>query len=123
MQYQLCLPWYWEYDIDFVQMVERACLAHSVTLWQITPDNLLESITSLYKGETTFKTILDRSQEDIRFDPIHRWAREQYARRINPAELSAWSEDKTTMHLEFIQAGLQTPYTIMFPPFIEQPVQ
>jgi hypothetical protein len=122
MQYQLCLPWYWEYDNDFVQMVERACLAQDVTLWQITPGNLLKSITALYKGETTFKTILDRSQEDIRFDPIHRWARDQHVRRINPAELSAWSEDKTTMHLEFIHAGLQTPYTIMFPPFIEQPV-
>lgn len=122
MQYQLCLPWYWEYDADFVQMVARSCLAQDVTFWQITPDNLLESITALYKGETTFKTILDRSQEEICFAPIHRWAREQHARRINPAELSAWSEDKTTMHLEFIQAGLQTPYTILLPPFIEQPL-
>ena len=25
MHYDLCLPWYWEYDIDFVQMIERAC--------------------------------------------------------------------------------------------------
>ena len=44
MQYDLCLPWYWEYDIDFVQMIERACNEMELTLWQITPDNLLESI-------------------------------------------------------------------------------
>jgi hypothetical protein len=83
---------------------------------------LLESITALYKGESTFRTILDRSQYDTRFAPIHRWARERHVRRINPAEVSLWSEDKATMHLELITAGIYTPYTILLAPFIEQPV-
>jgi len=122
MRYRLCLPWYWEYDIDFVHMVGQACNEQGVSLWQITPDNLLEAITELYKGEKTFRTILDRSQYDPRFEPIHRWSREHHARRINPAEVSAWSEDKATMHLELISAGIHTPYTILLPPFIEQPV-
>jgi hypothetical protein len=62
MHYDICLPWYWEYDIDFVQMIERACNENGLTFWQITPDNLLESITALYKGEKSFRAILDRSQ-------------------------------------------------------------
>ena len=53
---------------------------------------------------------------------IPRWAKEFNARRINPAEVSAWSEDKATMHLELINAGLHTPHTILLPPFLEQPV-
>jgi hypothetical protein len=122
MQYDLCLPWYWEYDIDFVQMVERACQEHGLTLWQITPENLLESITALYKGETSFRALLDRSQYDPRFEPIHRWSRDHTVRRINPSELSKWSEDKATMHLELIRAGIHTPYTILLPPFVEQPI-
>ncbi len=122
MRYDLCLPWYWEYDDVFVGMVERACIEEGVSFWQINPDNLLESITALYKGVTTFKTLLHRGQGEPTFDPIPRWAREFGARRINPAELSAWSEDKATMHLEFINAGLNTPYTILLPPFLEQPV-
>jgi hypothetical protein len=122
MHYDLCLPWYWEYDIDFVQMVERACQEHGLTFWQITPETLLDSITALYKGEKSFRSILDRSQYDSRFAPIHRWALEHSVRRINPAEVSKWSEDKTTMHLELITAGIHTPYTILLPPFIEQPV-
>jgi len=32
MHYDLCLPWYWEYDIDFVQMIERACNEKGLTL-------------------------------------------------------------------------------------------
>src|SRR6476661_6493818 len=76
MHYDLCLPWYWEYDIDFVQMIEHACHENGLTFWQVTPDNLLESINALYKGEISFRATLDRSQYDPRFEPIHRWSRE-----------------------------------------------
>jgi hypothetical protein len=122
MRYDLCLPWYWEYDDAFVGMVERACIEQGISLWQIKPNNLLESITALYTGTTTFKTLLDRGQGELVFKPISRWACEHGAHRINPAELSAWSEDKTTMHLEFISAGLNTPHTIVLASFLEQPV-
>ena len=122
MHSDLCLPWYWEYDIDFVQFVERACQEQGLTLWQITPENLLESISALYKGERTFNTLLDRSQGEDRFLPIDRWAKEYKKKRINPSELSRWSEDKATMHLELITAGINTPHTILLSPFLEQPV-
>jgi len=122
MHSDLCLPWYWEYDIDFVHFVERACREQGLTFWQITPDTLLESITALYKGEKSFGTLLDRSQYDNRFEPVVRWAVEHNKRRINPAEVSKWSEDKATMHLELINAGIHTPYTILLSPFVEQPV-
>ncbi|RJP49884.1 MAG: hypothetical protein C4557_10610 [Anaerolineaceae bacterium] len=122
MRFDLCLPWYWEYDDAFAGMVASACNEQGQSLWQITPENLLESVTSLYKGKTSFQTLLDRSQGDNRFVPIVRWAKENGRRRINPAEVSAWSEDKATMHLELINAGIYTPYTILLAPFLEQPV-
>jgi hypothetical protein len=122
MNYDLCLPWYWEYDINFVQMIEQDCQQQGLSFWQITPHDLLESVTALYKSEKSFHTILDRSQYDPRFEPIHRWAKTHHVRRINPAEVSAWSEDKATMHLELISVGIHTPYTILLPPFVEQPI-
>jgi hypothetical protein len=122
MHYDLCLSWYWEYDADFVRFVENACRENGLSLWQITPEYVLEAIPALYQGKQTFNTLLDRGQGDSRFDPIPRWARESGKRRINPAEVSAWSEDKATMHLELINHGLHTPYTILLSPFLEQPV-
>ena len=122
MIYDLCLPWYWEYDDAFVGMVKKSCIEEGLSLWQIKPDNLLESITALYKGISTFKTLLHRGQGDRTYDPIPRWAKEHGAKRINPDEISTWSEDKTTMHLELISAGLHTPYTILLPSFLEQPI-
>ena len=121
MHYDLCLPWYWEYDIDFVRFAENACNERGLTLWQVTPDNLLESVTALYKGERSFNTLLDRSQGDDRFLPFNNWAKEYNKRRINPLVLSIWSEVKATMHLELISAGIQTPHTIILSPFLEQP--
>lgn len=120
--YDLCLPWYWEYDDDFVRFIEQACAARGLTLWQITPLNVLDAITSLYSGSMTFHTLLDRATDEILYEPIRRFAKENHLRRINPAEFSHWSEDKATMHLELIQAGLQTPYTILIAPFVEQPI-
>src|SRR5512138_1606901 len=122
MHYDLCLPWYWEYDVDFIQMIDHACREQEMLFWSITPNDLLESITALYTGEKTFGTVLDRSQYDPRFEPILRWSVEHKVRRINPAEISKWSEDKATMHLELINAGIHTPYTVVLPPFIEKPV-
>jgi len=121
MHYDLCLPWYWEYDIDFVNFAEGDCHEQGISFYQVTPDNVLEFITALYKGEISFGTLLDRSQGDDRFLPINNWAKEYNKRRINPPELSKWSEDKATMHLELINAGINTPYTILLASFLEQP--
>ncbi|HKI55243.1 MAG TPA: hypothetical protein VJ987_14035 [Anaerolineales bacterium] len=121
MHYNLCLPWYWEYDIDFVRFVENASHEQGISFHQVTPDNVLEFITALYKGEVSFDTLLDRSQGDDRFLPINNWAREYSKRRINPPEISKWSEDKATMHLELINAGINTPYTILLASFLDQP--
>lgn len=120
--YDLCLPWYWEYDDDFVCFISEACAARGLTLWQITPLNVLEAITDLYSGRATFRALLDRATDEILYEPIRRFAKQNRLRRINPAEFSHWSEDKATMHLELIQAGLQTPYTILIAPFVDQPI-
>jgi hypothetical protein len=120
--FDLCLSWYWLYDCDFVHFIEEACAARHVSLLQVTPTNLLEVITSLYSGDLTFQTLLDRATDDLRFEPIRRFALDTGKHRINPMELSRWSEDKATMHLELIQAGLQTPYTIILAPFVTQPL-
>jgi len=122
MQYDLCLPWYYEYDADFVGFVKKACEAQAVTLWLITPENFLESINALYKGEITFRTLLDRAQGEPRFLPINRWAREHGARRLNPDEVAVRASDKATMHLELISGGVDTPYAVILSPFLEHPL-
>ncbi len=120
--FDLCLSWYWLYDCDFAHFIEEACAARQLSLLQVTASNLLQVVTDLYSGKLSFHTLLDRATDDLRFEPIRRFALDNGRHRINPIELSHWSEDKATMHLELIQAGLQTPYTIILAPFAAQPL-
>lgn len=120
--YDLCLTWYWLYDHEFVKCIEESCAARRLRLWQITPANLLQAVAELYAGQSAFGTLLDRAADDLRFEPIRRFALEHDRHRLNPAEQSHWAEDKATMHLELIQAGVATPYTLILSPYISEPI-
>ncbi len=120
--YELCLAWNWYYDADFVRLLDEACARRNLALLQVTPENLAEILIKLISGEITFTSLLDRaSGSDPRFQPLADWAREQGIFCINSQEQTNWVNDKATMHLEFISRGLNTPHTIILPPFDDQP--
>ena len=120
--YDLCLAWNWEYDADFVALLDRACETRDLSLFQVTPDNVEPAKEALFRGEAAFRALFDRaSDEDERFLPIVKWAEEQAACRINPCELAQRSWNKAAMHREFKAAGLQTPHTIVLPAYHTEP--
>jgi hypothetical protein len=121
MYYDLCLTWYWEYDADFVRMLEAACTEKGLSLWQVTSHNLAEAVASLYSGEIILGTLLNRAIDNPAFTSFTLRAQELAAFYINPQEISRWAEDKATMHLELIAHGVEAPYTIILAPFKEQP--
>jgi glutathione synthase/RimK-type ligase-like ATP-grasp enzyme len=122
MKYDLCLAWNWEYDAGFVRLLEASCTRHGLTLFQVTPHNLEATLAALRNGELGFRVFFDRaSDSDPRFQPFVDCAKSQDVICINPQEQARWTWDKATMHLEFITHGLNTPYTIILPPFSEQP--
>ena len=119
--YDLCLTWNWEYDTGFARLMVAACARRGLSLLQVTPDNLDPISAALAAGELHFRTLFDRaSDSDPLFQALADKACQEYIYRINLREMAAWSADKATMHLEFISRGLDTPYTILLPPFDEQ---
>jgi hypothetical protein len=122
IEYDLCLAWNWEYDADFVGLLERSCLDLGLTFLQVTPANSAQVLETLKSGDLGFAAFLDRASEsDARFLPLVLWASEHGLYRINPHERAVHAMNKASMHLEFITAGIQTPYTIILPPYDEQP--
>lgn len=117
----LCLTWSWKYDADFARLLEAACQTHGLTFLAVTPETVQQTMLELTAGRITLGAHFDFSAHDARFEALFRWAREHDLRRINPPELGDWAEDKATMHLELISAGVQTPYTIILPPANEKP--
>lgn len=121
IEYGLCLAWNWEYDAEFVGLLESACRERGLSFLQVTPENIAATLENLKSGELGFVAFLDRASEsDARFLPLVFWASERGLFRINPHERTAHAMNKASMHLEFITAGIQTPYTIILPPYDEQ---
>jgi hypothetical protein len=118
----LCLAWNWEYDADFLILLENACRLRGLQLLQATPrniDKLIEAVTHQY---ILFHVFWDRASEhDIRFKPLVDWIAGQQITCINAHEKTARACDKAAMHYTLIGAGLHTPYTIILPSFIDQP--
>jgi len=120
--YDLCLARNWEYDADFVALSSAACDRHGLTFFEVTPATLSETLARITSGELTFRAFFDRaSDNDPAFLPLVEWATAHVPCRVNPFAAARRAWDKATMHLEFITAGLYTPYTIILPPYDEQP--
>lgn len=121
-RYDLCLAWNWEYDADFAAILEAACLARGLTLWQVTPGNIAAALESLSSADTEISCFLDRASEaDAHFIPLVEWAIGRGVFEINPHARVVHAVNKASMHLEFITAGIHTPHTIILPPYSQEP--
>src|SRR3990172_3537720 len=120
--YDVAIAWNWEYDADFVTLLDAACRARDLSLLQITPGTLAATLDRLQAGDSAFRLLLDRAWDvDEAFYPLADGCRARGVRILNdrPLALRAW--DKATMHLEFINAGLPAPHTIGLPPCEDTP--
>jgi hypothetical protein len=121
-RFDLCLAWNWEYDSDFTRLLESACLHYGISFYSVRSENLGQVLAELESGELSFAALLDRATEsDGHFQPLVHWARRHNLFRINPQTQTIWAVDKATMHLELVSQGLDTPHTILLPPFAERP--
>lgn len=117
--YDLCLAWYWEYDVDFVRMVESACATRGVSLWQVTPESLLRTIRSLQAQEIKPAMLFDRANDDLRFDPVRKWAQGNGVYYINPPDVAFKAEQKDEFHHLLVENCISVPRTIVLPPFLD----
>jgi hypothetical protein len=121
-RYHLCVAWNWEYDADFVALLQKAFAHRDLALLQITPANAAACCAALRNGHIAFGALLDRASDTApQFLPLVAWARQHDVLSANPYYSARRAWDKATMHLDFIAAGLPVPYAIILPSFDEQP--
>ncbi len=122
-QYNLIFAWNWEHDVDFARLFCDSCASKGISLVQAGPANLDELLHALEKGIIGFQSLFDRASDlDERFLPLVEWACERGLLCINPYPRAAMTWDKAFMHQTLAAAGLDTPYTVVLPPYQEQPV-
>jgi hypothetical protein len=120
--YDLCFAWNWEYDADFLGLLDAACAARGLTLLNASARNLAEILLRLAGREAGFRVFLDRASEaNPAYLPLVGVARDLGARRLNPRELADRAYDKAFMQRAFLEADIPTPQTIILPAWDDQP--
>jgi hypothetical protein len=120
--YDLCLTWNWEYDADFVRLLNLACESHGLSFLQITAENVLDMMQSITNEEIVFQVFFDRASDtDARFIPVVQWACDHVVHHINFHKLACRAWDKVAMH-QLISPSMNTPLTLTLPSYDEQPL-
>ena len=114
----LAIAWDWEYDRDFVRMLESSAHALGLTTYSISHHNCEETLNELLHGRLHIAVLLDRTAEtDERFAALMRALERHGVKHLNSPDAVRHASDKANMHLEFITAGVHVPYTIIISPY------
>lgn len=115
--FDLGIAYNWEYDVDFVSLVEAELQFAGLSTYVIHEKNVLEVKEEILERKLSFNCYLDRAWDvDDRFGEIGKILQRKKIKIFNPYKNVLHAIDKASMHLEFITAGLNVPYSIIIPP-------
>lgn len=117
-EFDLAVSWDWEHDANFVRMLEDHVRRRGLRFYSISHHNTQETIRRIQKGDLRFRAFLDRAGDvDETFAAVARALRKTSAILINHPDALTHANDKATMHLEFMTAGIHVPFTIIISPY------
>lgn len=117
IQVDLALAYDWEYDADFIRLCREEAEALGLSFLAIPPSGLASALEAVSAGGLAVRFLIDRAASTSpEFLPLQRALAGRGADVLDPIDALRWASDKATMHLEFITAGLQTPFTVILPP-------
>ena len=118
--FDLAIAFVWEYDDDFVSLIELALQQEDVTTFIVKEHNIKEVTSKVRDRKLFFRFYLDRASDaDSAFEELAKILTRKKTVIINPYKKVLHAIDKASMHLEFINAGLNVPYSIIIPPHSE----
>ena len=118
--FDLALAYVWEYDKDFVNIVEEKFQGAGLSTFIVSEHNINEVLDLVNRRKMYFNFYLDRAWDvDERYEQLGRMLTRRNSILFNPYKNVLHAIDKASMHLEFISAGLHVPYSIIIPPHCE----
>jgi hypothetical protein len=116
--FDLAVSWDWEYDTEFIRILEQQVHTQGLRFYSVSHHNASETAHRIQRNELSFGSFLDRAPEtnDL-FSALIRALRKTPTVFINRPDALVQANDKATMHLEFITAGINVPFTIIISPY------
>jgi len=120
-KFDLGLSFVWEYDVDFIALIEETFQKAGITTFVISYHNILEVTYKVINKELTFDFYFDRASDvESEFETLAKILNRKKITIFNPYNNALHAIDKASMHLEFITAGLNVPHSIIIPPHSER---
>ena len=117
MQVDVALLWEWEFDEDFIRILDYKCYQFGLQSYIIHRYNLGEVQSQLERGEFSCLTFYDRASDtDLSFETIVREIQQLESVPLNDPFRLESAVDKANMHHQLIAQGIQVPYTIILSP-------
>lgn len=115
--FDIGIAWDWEYDRDFVYLLNDTALERGLKPYIISYYNLTETIEKATRNELSFSNFIDRaSDSEPLFKPLVELLVKKGTWFLNPPCLIDRANDKAKMHIEFMANGIDVPYTIILSP-------
>jgi glutathione synthase/RimK-type ligase-like ATP-grasp enzyme len=120
-KFDLGLAFVWEYDVDFIALIEEAFQKAGLSTFLISYYNISEITDKVSNKELSFNFFFDRASDvEEEFEKIGKVLNRRKVTIFNPYDKIQHAIDKASMHLEFITAGLNVPHSIIIPPHSER---
>jgi hypothetical protein len=119
-KFDLGLAYVWEYDVDFIALIEEAFQKAGLTTFLISYYNIAEITGKVINKELGFEFYFDRASDvEQEFEDLGKVLNRRRVTIFNAYTKVQHAIDKASMHLEFITAGLNVPHSIIIPPHSE----
>ncbi|HUT08696.1 MAG TPA: hypothetical protein VMY15_07610 [Candidatus Latescibacteria bacterium] len=121
-RYDLALTFDWEYDRDFIRLIEESSRNRGLKTIMISPAEVARAVEAFRSGELDFRVLLDRASGSTPdFISLQALAAERGRDVVEGLDKFRWASDKATMHLELLTAGIRIPYTVILPSCVTEP--
>jgi len=115
--FDFALAYVWEFDEEFISLIEKIFHQNGLSTFIITENNIFEITEKVKNRQLNFRCYLDRASDvDDNFLELAKILTRRKTYIFNPYKKVEHAIDKATMHLEFITAGINVPYSIIIPP-------
>jgi hypothetical protein len=119
---EVCIASDFEYDGEFIALLEGRLHGLGRSTYVVWPHNLAAVLKGLADGAIGFRYLVDRaSNTSPEFLQLHAALLRSSISCLDDPRTMLWASDKATMHLEFLAAGIQVPYTLIVPSRSEDP--
>ena len=116
------IAWNWQYDLDFIHLLDKACQKEGLTSYLVSHHNLAQTLAEAERDERRFVWFLDRaSDEDKQFLKLNDLLHSKGTRFLNAHHHYLRASDKAEIHRELLACGIQLPMTLILPSQDRQP--